>query len=105
MGTAGETCEWIVHEAKVHVASGTCGRDFLQQLSIKSHRIEKQHSEIPQTRHHGIVAAEKQRHAKPSVTLKRKPIAVRASHGENLFHTKFLINSLSIHKGDAHLRK
>ena len=104
MGPAGETCEWIVHDAKVHVASSTCVSDFLEQLSIKRHRLEQQHSEITQTRHQGIVAAEKQRHPKPSVTLKRKPIAVRASHGINFFHTKSFISFLSSHKGEIHLR-
>ena len=103
MGPAGETGEWIVHDAKVHVASGTCGSNFLEQLSIKRHRLEQQHSEITQTRHQGIVVAKKQRHAKPSVILKRKPIAVRASHGINLFHTKSFISLVSSHKGEIHL--
>jgi hypothetical protein len=38
------------------------------------------------------------------VTLKRKPIAVRASHGINFFHTKSFIGVLSIHQGEIHLR-
>ena len=102
MGTTGQTGEWIVYEAKVHVTPRTCGRDFLEQLGIKRHRIEKQHAEITQTRHQGIVATEKQRYAKPSVTLKRKPITVRASHGINSFHTKSFIGVLSIYQDEIH---
>jgi hypothetical protein len=98
MGPAGEAGKWIVHEPKVQVASSTCGSDFREQLTIKRHRLEQQHSEITQTRNQGIVAAEKQRHAKPSLALKRKPIAVRASHGINFFHTESFINFLSSHK-------
>src|SRR6185503_6504486 len=79
--------EWIGHHAKVHVARGP---DLLKQLSIKRYGLEKQHAEIAQTGHHGVVTAVKQRHAHPSAILKRKPIAVRAPHGIDIVDGSFV---------------
>ena len=93
VGTRGQTSEWIFYHAKVHVTSGAFGRDLPEQPSIKRHRLEKKHSEITQTGHYGVVGALKQRYAQPSVTLKRKPIAVRASHSIDSHRYSFIRSS------------
>jgi hypothetical protein len=45
MGPAGETCEWIVHDAKVTLLPAPAGR-LLEQLSVKRHRLKQQHSKF-----------------------------------------------------------
>src|ERR1051325_8994595 len=93
-GTTGETAKWIVQDAKIHFTSSTSARDFLEQLGVQRHRLEKQHSEISQTGHHGVMAAMKKRYSQARVILKSKPIAVRASHGINHLHTKSFVSLL-----------
>lgn len=83
--------ERIFHNAKGRRRPAVYRDDFFEQSSIKRYGLEDEHSYVSQTGHQGIVAAMKQWHQQPRLILKRKPIAVGASHSEDIAHSTFLV--------------
>ena len=88
-----QTDKRILHHAKIDITCAACGNHFVEQASVERHRSEKQHPEVTQTGHYRVMATVKQRHAKPAPTLKRKPIAVRSSHGKDIAHSNVFRDS------------
>ena len=82
-----KTGEWIIDQAKVHLASSL--HDLVKQLGIERYGGEEQHFSGSQTGHKGVVATVKHRYPQSAFIFEGKPIAICSSHSVDIRHCPF----------------